>query len=105
ACMAEETPAAGAHDGIRGVRVRGVRVGSRGARAAHSVARGNERVRGARARAASAPRGNDLNNWGVAKLVKAADFDSAIRGFESFLPSQHCGGRRRLSERRWETRE
>ena len=26
-------------------------------------------------------------NWGVAKLVKAADFDSAIRGFESFLPS------------------
>lgn len=25
--------------------------------------------------------------WGVAKLVKAADFDSAIRGFESFLPS------------------
>ena len=29
------------------------------------------------------------NNWGVAKLVKAADFDSAIRGFESFLPSQH----------------
>jgi hypothetical protein len=27
------------------------------------------------------------NNWGVAKLVKAADFDSAIRGFESFLPS------------------
>jgi hypothetical protein len=28
-----------------------------------------------------------MNNWGVAKLVKAADFDSAIRGFESFLPS------------------
>jgi hypothetical protein len=26
--------------------------------------------------------------WGVAKLVKAADFDSAMRGFESFLPSQ-----------------
>jgi hypothetical protein len=27
------------------------------------------------------------SRWGVAKLVKAADFDSAIRGFESFLPS------------------
>ncbi|MFM1879788.1 MAG: hypothetical protein RLZZ344_22 [Pseudomonadota bacterium] len=26
--------------------------------------------------------------WGVAKLVKAPDFDSGIRGFESFLPSQ-----------------
>ena len=26
-------------------------------------------------------------NWGVAKLVKAPDFDSGIRGFESFLPS------------------
>ena len=25
--------------------------------------------------------------WGVAKLVKAPDFDSGIRGFESFLPS------------------
>src|SRR5512132_1686088 len=24
--------------------------------------------------------------WGVAKLVKAPDFDSGIRGFESFLP-------------------
>ena len=30
-----------------------------------------------------------INNWGVAKLVKAADFDSAIRGFESFLPSHN----------------
>ena len=29
-----------------------------------------------------------MNNWGVAKLVKAPDFDSGIRGFESFLPSQ-----------------
>ena len=29
-----------------------------------------------------------LSFWGVAKLVKAADFDSAMRGFESFLPSQ-----------------
>ena len=28
-----------------------------------------------------------VRDWGVAKLVKAADFDSAIRGFESFLPS------------------
>jgi len=28
-----------------------------------------------------------VSRWGVAKLVKAADFDSAIRGFESFLPS------------------
>jgi hypothetical protein len=25
-------------------------------------------------------------NRGVAKLVKAPDFDSGIRGFESFLP-------------------
>jgi hypothetical protein len=25
--------------------------------------------------------------WGVAKLVKAPDFDSGMRGFESFLPS------------------
>jgi hypothetical protein len=30
---------------------------------------------------------NSVSRWGVAKLVKAADFDSAIRGFESFLPS------------------
>ncbi len=29
------------------------------------------------------------HNWGVAKLVKAPDFDSGIRGFESYLPSQH----------------
>jgi hypothetical protein len=37
---------------------------------------------------------------GVAKLVKASDFDSDIRGFESFLPCHHnpepldepCGG-------------
>ena len=26
-------------------------------------------------------------HWGVAKLVKAPDFDSGIRRFESFLPS------------------
>ena len=25
--------------------------------------------------------------WGVAKLVKAPDFDSGMRGFESYLPS------------------
>jgi hypothetical protein len=25
--------------------------------------------------------------WGVAKLVKAPDFDSGIRRFESYLPS------------------
>ena len=25
--------------------------------------------------------------WGVAKLVKAPDFDSGIRRFESFFPS------------------
>ena len=30
-----------------------------------------------------------LHNWGVAKLVKAPDFDSGIRGFESFLPSHY----------------
>ena len=34
-----------------------------------------------------------FQRWGVAKLVKAADFDSAIRGFESFLPS-HSSKRR-----------
>ena len=28
------------------------------------------------------------SEWGVAKLVKAPDFDSGMRGFESFLPSQ-----------------
>ena len=28
------------------------------------------------------------SNWGVAKLVKAPDFDSGIRRFESFFPSQ-----------------
>ncbi len=28
------------------------------------------------------------DHWGVAKLVKAPDFDSGMRGFESFLPSQ-----------------
>jgi hypothetical protein len=27
--------------------------------------------------------------WGVAKLVKAPDFDSGMRRFESFLPSQY----------------
>lgn len=27
--------------------------------------------------------------WGVAKLVKAPDFDSGMRRFESFLPSQN----------------
>ena len=31
--------------------------------------------------------GLDLRR-GVAKLVKAPDFDSGMRGFESFLPSQ-----------------
>ena len=30
---------------------------------------------------------NSFLKWGVAKLVKAPDFDSGIRGFESFLPS------------------
>jgi hypothetical protein len=34
----------------------------------------------------------NLIHWGVAKLVKAADFDSAIRGFESFLPSHFLAG-------------
>ena len=28
-----------------------------------------------------------LNNWGIAKLVKALDFDSSMRRFESFFPS------------------
>ena len=32
-----------------------------------------------------------MDSWGVAKLVKAADFDSAMRGFESYLPSQLQG--------------
>jgi hypothetical protein len=31
--------------------------------------------------------------WGVAKLVKAPDFDSGIRRFESFLPSHSMMGR------------
>ena len=26
-------------------------------------------------------------NWGIAKLVKALDFDSSMRRFESFFPS------------------
>jgi hypothetical protein len=30
--------------------------------------------------------------WGVAKLVKAPDFDSGIRRFESFLPSHSTMG-------------
>ena len=29
--------------------------------------------------------------WGVAKLVKAPDFDSGMRRFESFLPSPNTG--------------
>jgi hypothetical protein len=29
-----------------------------------------------------------VSSWGVAKLVKAPDFDSGIRRFDSFLPSQ-----------------
>jgi hypothetical protein len=49
--------------------------------------------------------------WGVAKLVKAPDFDSGIRRFESFFPSQasfgqvkslpdfHCGGKMRTLHR------
>ncbi len=32
--------------------------------------------------------GNELLCRGVAKLVKASDFDSDMRGFESFLPCQ-----------------
>jgi hypothetical protein len=35
--------------------------------------------------------------WGVAKLVKAPDFDSGIRGFESFLPSHFPVAAGRLS--------
>src|SRR3989442_8928317 len=31
---------------------------------------------------------SDLSSRGVAKLVKAPDFDSGMRGFESFLPCQ-----------------
>jgi hypothetical protein len=31
--------------------------------------------------------------WGVAKLVKAPDFDSGIRRFESFLLSHIASGR------------
>lgn len=30
----------------------------------------------------------DVFSWGVAKLVKATDFDSVMRRFESYLPSQ-----------------
>ena len=41
-------------------------------------------------RAASGGGPSDLmeRSWGVAKLVKAPDFDSGMRGFESYLPSQ-----------------
>ncbi len=35
-------------------------------------------------------------SWGVAKSVKAPDFDSGIRGFESFLPSHTTTGRPRV---------
>jgi 4-diphosphocytidyl-2-C-methyl-D-erythritol kinase len=31
----------------------------------------------------------ESRSWGVAKLVKAPDFDSGMRRFESFLPSQN----------------
>ena len=34
---------------------------------------------------------------GVAKSVKAPDFDSGMRGFESFLPSHTTTGRPRFS--------
>ena len=40
-----------------------------------------------------------VSAWGVAKLVKAADFDSAMRGFESFLPSQQIRGTRTGDQR------
>ena len=39
------------------------------------------------ARDVRAVRAQSFLRWGVAKLVKAPDFDSGIRGFESFLPS------------------
>jgi hypothetical protein len=35
--------------------------------------------------------GEKKSFWGVAKLVKAPDFDSGIRRFESFFPSQTIG--------------
>jgi hypothetical protein len=35
--------------------------------------------------------------WGVAKLVKAPDFDSGMRRFESFLLSQIVSGRLAVS--------
>jgi phosphoribosylpyrophosphate synthetase len=38
-------------------------------------------------RASFATHGESSNRWGVAKLVKAPDFDSGIRRFESFFPS------------------
>ena len=34
------------------------------------------------------PRASEVLCRGVAKLVKASDFDSDMRGFESFLPCQ-----------------
>ena len=34
-----------------------------------------------------------IKYWGVAKLVKAPDFDSGMRRFESFLPSHLSGVR------------
>jgi hypothetical protein len=32
-----------------------------------------------------------IYDWGVAKLVKAPDFDYGMRRFESFLPSHFAG--------------
>jgi hypothetical protein len=39
-----------------------------------------------------AAKGAPVFRWGVAKLVKAPDFDSGIRRFESFLPSHFIDG-------------
>ena len=38
----------------------------------------------------SSPQGGE--RWGVAKLVKAPDFDSGMRRFESFLLSHRIAG-------------
>src|SRR5258706_7238117 len=96
--MAEKPRSGGAHDGFRGVRVRRIQAGSRSSRARARVAGRHARFRDAGARTASAPRlgsvvstENSAVHWGVAKLVKAPDFDSGIRGFESFLPSHNTG--------------
>ena len=97
-----------AHERVRCLLFRRVRRRVGGAQGIGRIARGYEGLRGGRNR--SPPPAPDLTagpktpkmrvlstcalmaesrSWGVAKLVKAPDFDSGMRRFESFLPSQN----------------